>query len=162
MTLDMLPSHQPLPWKIGQYFNLGEVKCHHCGKFPDDRMMRSPHFSELIRVLDMVRMSHGKPINVNSWYRCKNHPIEKAKPRGPGVHSTGLAVDLDLQGPDAYRALQTILVQAAIDTPIRKFENVIGFGPKQHGSSRYLHFDIAGVLHRFMLKRPNLWTYSGR
>lgn len=136
-------------YEVGRFFNLGEVKCHHCGGLPP--MMGGPSFTDFVDTLDSLRLTMGRPVIVNSWYRCPLHPIEKAKPE-PGVHSTGLAVDLRLDGSDTLWAIQ-ILTRGTRHSQM-------GFGVSQRkGRPRYLHFDIGGCRHRWAGIRPNIWSY---
>ena len=65
---------------------------------------------ELLKQLDEVRELYEKPITITSSYRGADHPIERAKPNGPGVHSYGVAVDIAAVG-----GTETLeLVRAAI------------------------------------------------
>ena len=48
----------------------------------------------LLDKLDEMREAYGKPIIITSDYRGPDHPIEKAKRNGPGVHTLGVAVDI--------------------------------------------------------------------
>ena len=58
-----------------RYFNEMEFVCKHCG-----RVNMSPTF--LYR-LDELRHRCGFPFVITSGYRCKDHPIEAKKPKGP-------------------------------------------------------------------------------
>lgn len=156
---------EPLPFQLGKYFNLDEVKCHHCGRFPTATRMRSPMMTRFVAMLDYARESIGKPVRVNSWYRCKQHPIERVKLE-PGVHSTGLAVDLALSHEDAYFFMGSVFAHARQvelhtgdkDSNITLFHR-LGIGVEQKGSARYLHVDIGGCLHQWCMLRPTIWSY---
>ena len=94
-----------------------------------------------MNMLDEVRAQCGFPIVITSGFRCSEHPIEAAKPGGPGPHSTGKAADL---GVSFHRA-RVLLTMTA-----NEFN---GIGIKQHGDSagRFIHVDML---------EPRLWTYK--
>ena len=100
--------------------------------------------TELLLKLDELRELYGKPITVTSSYRGPDHPIEAAKPNGPGVHSLGVAVDIAAVG-----GTETLeLVRAAV---------AVGF--ERIGISRsknFIHLDIADKTH---MKVKSIWTY---
>ena len=134
---------------VGRYFTLREVKCHHCNNLPPH--MDRGSFERFVAHLDYLRRKLGKPLLVNSWYRCPDHPIEKAKPE-PGIHSFGLAVDLRLDGQESLLALRVL---SSMDR-----SEYMGFGISQRKDCpRYLHFDHAGHFHRWVDIRPNVWSY---
>jgi uncharacterized protein YcbK (DUF882 family) len=120
-------------WSNIKHFSPEEFQCSHCGveQMDEDFMLR----------LDLVRDTCGFPIIITSGYRCPKHPIEAAKPGGPGPHSTGKAADLGISFHRA-RALLTMVTQ-----------NFNGLGIKQHGDSagRFIHVDLL---------EPRLWTYK--
>ena len=54
-----------------KWFNLNEMKCKCCKRLPADAWM---YVEQLVdHVLDPVRAQFGKPIRVNSAYRCEKH-----------------------------------------------------------------------------------------
>ena len=57
-----------MKWK---WFCLNEFKCRCCKQLPADAWMYVEHL--VIHVLDPVRGLFGKPIKVNSGYRCEDH-----------------------------------------------------------------------------------------
>ena len=99
---------------------------------------------ELLDKLDEVRELYGKPITITSSYRGPDHPIEAAKPNGPGVHSLGVAVDIAAVG-----GTETLeLVRAAIAADFER----IGISR----SKNFIHLDIADKTHH---KTKSIWTY---
>ena len=73
------------------HFSLNEFKCKCCRQLPEDEQAFT---EELIRkVLDPVRDKFGKPIKVNSGYRCPKH---NAKVGGAkhSQHLCGQAADI--------------------------------------------------------------------
>lgn len=74
-----------------KWFNLNEFKCRCCKDMPADAWMYVEHLVE--NVLDPVREKFGKPIKVNSGYRCLKH---NAKVGGAkhSQHLCGQAADI--------------------------------------------------------------------
>ena len=99
---------------------------------------------ELLEKLNEVRELYGKPITVTSSYRGPDHPIEAAKPNGPGVHSLGAAVDIAAVG-----GTETLeLVRAAIAAGFER----IGINRKRN----FIHLDIADKTHQ---RTKSIWVY---
>ena len=99
---------------------------------------------ELLVLLDELREIYGKPIIITSDFRGPNHPIEKAKPNGPGVHSFGVAIDVASVGGTTTLEL----VRAAIAVGFER----IGVSRKNN----FVHLDIADRTHQ---RTKSLWTY---
>lgn len=97
--------------------------------------------------LEELRLRLGKPIIINSWYRSPEHPIESGK-KNPGIHTTGLAVDIAVAGEDAYA-----LIAAAFTLGFS------GIGINQRGdwSKRFVHLDFGNRANRW--PRPRVWSY---
>lgn len=115
-------------------FAAEEFTCKHCGAAG----IRSTFVEQLQRFRDYI----GKPIKINSGYRCKQHPVEAAK-LSPGRHTEGIAADIS--GPpilEIWRALE-------------HFPEFTGVGVSLDGN--YVHVDTrrlpAGV-------RRALWAYD--
>lgn len=62
-----------------------EASCSHCGAVRVD--------TDAMYMVQAARILYGRPIVFACIYRCPLHPIEVAKPRGPGTHSRGVAFD---------------------------------------------------------------------
>lgn len=59
---------------IMKWFSENEFKCKCCGELPEDV---AGNVRALVKeVLDPLREKYGKPIRVNSGYRCKHHNLE--------------------------------------------------------------------------------------
>ena len=66
-------------------FSNNELKCKHCGE---------NHINlEALKMLQELRDLWGKPMILNSAYRCVNHPVEAKKAKG-GTHTQGIAFDI--------------------------------------------------------------------
>lgn len=101
---------------------------------------------ELIDVLQEIRSTTGVIMTVSSGYRCKNHPVEKAKAE-PGAHTDGTEADIKIRGEDAFK-----VTQAAFAHP-----EITAIGVSQAGVVRYLHLGIGKA--KPGRPRPRLWSY---
>lgn len=66
-------------------FKAKELSCKHCGAEGVQ--------SRALSMLQELRDLYGKPMVVNSAYRCSKHP-EEAKKEKPGQHNAGTAFDI--------------------------------------------------------------------
>ena len=101
--------------------------------------------SEFMEKLTRLRADWGQPMTVTSGYRCPNHPIE-AKKTKPGTHASGRAVDIAIQGEDAYGLLCVALGHG-----------FTGIGIQQKGGGRFIHLDDLTQGDGFY--RPTVWSY---
>lgn len=100
-----------------------------------------PEVTRMAYKLEELREEVGHPLRISSWFRHQEHSIEAAK-KSPGVHTTGLAVDIPI-GPDKAYAL----VSAAFYLGFK------GIGISQReGKDRFVHLDIAREENR-------IWSY---
>lgn len=120
------------------FFTEEEMRCQ-CGCEQDGM------HSEFMEKLTSLRADWGQPMVVTSAYRCKNHPIE-AKKAKPGAHESGRAVDIAIQGEDAYKFLCAALGHG-----------FSGIGVNQKGSSRFIHLD--DLTRDEGWPRPTIWSY---
>ena len=120
------------------YFSLEEMRCQ-CGCGQDGMD------ATFMERLTSLRADWGKPMRVTSAYRCPNHPIE-AKKAKPGTHASGRAVDIAVQGEDAY-----LLLCAALG------HGFTGIGVQQKGGGRFLHLDDLKDGEGWA--RPTIWSY---
>lgn len=119
------------------YFSRDELKCK-CGcneyYFDDYALER----------LNLIRDEARFPFILSSAYRCKDHPIEKAKDR-LGEHQTGRAVDVLCWGKQAIRVLE---LATWYDVPR------IGINQKGEHGKRFIHL---GWNTDFPV--PAIWSY---
>lgn len=119
MVVENFPmaSKKPLPRKHGtksgnltENFSDYEFKCPCCGLFIVDK--------ELLRRLQAIRDKLGKPIKIESGYRCPKHnrKIPGAAPNS--THLYGWAVDINT--PDGKYALDLLML--AIEEGFRRIE----------------------------------------
>lgn len=76
---------------LSPHFDRTEFRCRHCGLLPP----KTRAWRHLATHLERLRAILGRPVRIVSGYRCPQHPIERAKPGGPGEHNRG-AADLEL------------------------------------------------------------------
>lgn len=130
----------PAQWRWPN-FERSEFLCTHCGEF-------AMHAETLDR-LQALRTRLARPIVITSAYRCRSHPIEKAKPGGAGSHSTGRAVDIRAIGSEAIE-----IVGHALQI------GFTGIGISQRGGQpRFVHLDDAPVGQSSGIVRPMMWSY---
>jgi zinc D-Ala-D-Ala carboxypeptidase len=118
-------------WANYPNFTESEFRCRHCGK----QEMKPEFMGRLQALRDVYR----KPMTITSGYRCPDHPVEKAKAE-PGMHSTGLAADVGVQGADAHE-----LMRLAFHL------GFTGIGVQQKGAGRFIHLDLRSA--------PTVWSY---
>lgn len=122
------------------YFKLSEFTCKcGCGENRID--------SHFVTLLEELRHKYGKPLIVNSGYRCPEYNNEVSETGMDGPHTTGRAVDLGIDGPEAFR-----LLKVAMDLGY-----FTGVGIKQKGKSRFIHLD--NLLNLVGSPRPRVWSY---
>lgn len=100
---------------------------------------------DFLKKLDKIRGEYGKPMIVNSGYRCAKYNASMSSTGFCGPHTTGRAVDIKTSGEDAIR-----LVRIALNN------GITGIGVKQSGphNKRFIHLDdLAGDV------RPWIWSY---
>lgn len=101
-----------------EYFSADEIVCR-CGC---DTIMVHPG---LIAKIDMFRERTGKPVRINSGYRCEKHN-KKIGGKKNSSHLKGLAVDIHMEKKD----------QKKFRPIIRTLFNRIGWG------ANFIHLDI--------------------
>lgn len=124
-------------WDDFPNFSRSEMACQHCGRaeMDEDTMWK----------LQELRDSFGKPMRVSSAYRCPQHPIEAGKSK-PGAHASGRAVDILVQGSDAYALIMLAMRQGWQ-----------GIGVQQKGDGRFIHLD--DLTSKEGWPRPTVWSY---
>ncbi len=124
-----------IDWGSLPNFSQSEFTCHcGCGRAE----MNGPFMD----ILQAIRTKYGRPMKVNSGFRCQAHDQAVG---GAGVHPTGCAGDFGVAGEDAFHL-----------TKIAFALGITGYGSKQKGpwSKRFLHIDtLPGG------GRPRTWTY---
>lgn len=121
------------------FFHEAEFECK-CGC---GRANMEPAF---LARMETLRAAFGKPIFINSGYRCPSYN-RRISPTGiDGPHTTGQAADIDVNRGDAFRLLQLAMNHG-----------FTGIGVQQKGGRRYLHLDtLTDAPGR---PRPTIWSY---
>lgn len=85
------------------YFTIKEMtksqiaKAHHIDNTPTKKVVEN--LKKVMYILDMVRVHMGKPIFVNSGYRCKKLN-EMVRGVQKSMHTKGLAADIRTEGKE--------------------------------------------------------------
>lgn len=75
---------------MSKHFQIKEFGCRHCGDVQNLS-------SELLAVLELVRLKFGKPVTVTSGYRCKVHN-DNVGSTDASQHRKGTAADIVIKG----------------------------------------------------------------
>jgi zinc D-Ala-D-Ala carboxypeptidase len=114
------------------HFKLSEFACPCCGKNGIN--------PDIIPLLEKIREDFGKPIVINSGFRCKAHNTAVGG-TSKSAHLTGEAVDIQaVNGADRFR-----LIQIALAKGITRIGIANGF----------IHMDISKTL-----PQNTIWLYS--
>ena len=124
--------------RSSRHFTEQELVCRCCSKGGLD--------ADFLALLEDLRAAMGRPLTVTSGYRCPTHNMAVSKTGPTGSHTTGRAVDIAIEGEQAYRLLA-----------FATLNQMTGLGIKQHGASRWLHLDNLTAADGF--PRPRCWTY---
>lgn len=125
------------------YFSKEEMRCQHTGLDGMD--------AGFMEKLTELRAAYAKPMRVTSAYRHPTHPIEAKKTANggqAGSHSTGRAVDIAVQGEDAWELMNLALAMG-----------FTGIGVNQKGRSRFIHLDNIKPDEFERFPRPTVWSY---
>lgn len=97
------------------YVDLKEFRCKCCGQLPEDEQA---FIEELVRnVLDPVLGKFGKPIKVNSGFRCPVHNGTIGASR-QSAHVRGEAADITAGSPEENQVLYDILQSLGVCTEL--------------------------------------------
>jgi len=113
------------------YFSMDEIRCP-CGC---EGLVVDAAFLE---IMNAIRAEFGKPMIVNSWYRCEKHDEEIG---GKGRHVTGKAGD--------FRCHHSLTRWQLITLALAHGINRIGIG------ATFLHFDVDEDA-----PTPRIWVYN--
>ena len=126
-----------------EYFSKEELECPDgCGHGED--MMDDTFMTTMV----VIRRACGFPFPVTSAYRCPAYNARISTTGEAGPHTTGRAMDIALSRHQADIADRIAVKMVAIT----------GRGWKQHGNSRFLHFDDLPEAEG--RPRPAIWTYK--
>ena len=78
--------------KLSENFNSTEFDCH-CGQYCSTTLIDP----QLVEYLQKIRDHFGKPIRINSGYRCSKHNVNVGG-ASQSYHTKGMAADIYIQG----------------------------------------------------------------
>lgn len=119
------------------FFSEDELKCKCCGE--------NKFNQNTLELLNRLRISFGKPIIINSGYRCEEH--NKAI-NATQTHASGQAVDIKCSHKDAFRIVKIAL---------RLGFTGIGVSQKGNTKTRFIHLD--DLESEYYRPRPHIWSY---
>jgi len=124
--------------QITPHFSLRELQCRCCGRMGIDQ--------DFLNRLEDLRTAYGKPMIINSGYRCPDYNDRISSTGRTGPHTVG-AVDVRISGAEAHRLLHLAMIVG-----------FTGIGIKQHGpmAGRFIHLDNLTTHDK---PRPRVWTY---
>lgn len=124
-----------------RYFKLDEFRCRCCGELPEE-------FQGNVRVLvanvlDQAREKLGRPIRVNSGYRCPKHNAEVGGVAN-SQHMKGEAADIAPAGfgfqdsgfKEELKRLGRIIVEGANFDQLIIYPTFLHVSYKRHGNNR--------------------------
>ena len=118
-----------------KYFAMKEFECRCCGS------TGSPQVGENIEalvenVLDPVRESYGKPITVNSGYRCAKRNLAVGGAVG-SQHMKGEAADITAGSPEGNETLKRLIKEQGVFDQMIIYPTIIHVSYKRSGANRH-------------------------
>lgn len=140
---DYLQNANPMPdvidtpttgGNLSEHFSTEEFACHHCGKL--DTI--SPR---LIELLEQLRKNCGRPIHINSGYRC---PVHNANVGGVknSQHVLGTAADLAVPSEMSFGEFKWYIEQLPFDgIGLYPFDNFIHVDVRDGGVGSKIYWE---------------------
>lgn len=141
-------------WEDYPNFRASEFRCRgverglcNCGRDGNDM---DP---ELLRALQELRNTLGKPVIIASGFRCPDYNVQVSTTGRDGPHTTGKAVDIAVYGGRVLEILKIIYTR-----PTTFHMTGIGLHQKGDYRARFIHLDT--LWHNETSgPRPWCWTY---
>ena len=96
-----------------KHFDISEFDCQETGENEMD--------ADFLYAIDQLREVCRFPFVISSGYRSPDHPIERAKPTGPGTHSQGIAADIKIDNSaDRFTLLDAAMMDGFTGIGIHK------------------------------------------
>lgn len=130
-----------MSWPYLPYFTEREMACRcGCGMQVQDQLMK---------ILTEMRKRAGFEFIVSSGARCPKYNQEVAETGAAGPHTTGLAVDIRINGSAAVELIRLALTFG-----------MTGIGVRQKGEwgTRFIHLDCIARGDKIH-PRPWIWSY---
>lgn len=127
---DFLQTDKPLPdiidaptiaGNLSEHFSSDEFACHHCGQVTEIH-------PRLIELLEQLRKNCGRPLHINSGYRCPVHNAEVGGVKN-SQHVFGTAADVALPAGLSFGEFKWYVEQLPFDG--------VGFYPND-----FIHVDV--------------------
>ena len=132
--------------QVTEFVSVDEVNCNHCGK--------GIIFEPTLDLFMEMRKLLGKPIPINSWYRCETYQQQllKTNPNAAknSPHTTGAAIDLAIPKGETAVTLERLAEQAAANLGLPKPR----IGRKQYNDA-FVHVDLVFMLYAPYWKNPS-------
>ena len=116
---------------LSKYISREEYACKHCNALPPDFDFYP--YEEFFDVFDSIREEWGKPIKINSGYRCPVHNASLSGSSPISAHLFGLALDCECDDNMEVEQLFTLIDDMYPELRIRKYT----------GGSTFVHIDQA-------------------
>jgi len=129
------------PQFIAPYIHVSEFSCPCCHQLPFDLECDHPGepYRELFAAFSAIRTAWGRPIPINSGYRCQaRNAVVGGEPLS--AHLFGLALDLAVGSPEQLLALKNIAV--TVWPRLR-----IGWKRYLNAGQNLVHIDTAYLVH---------------
>lgn len=139
--------------KVTEHFTLEELNCRcpRCkGKIPPSEIMAN--LKKLADTMEKFRVIVGKPIYVNSAYRCALHNAELPGAAKNSFHMQGLAMDFHIKGMTEQEMFELASGIKISDIPRRPAKTSLFKGVGYYPGQKFCHVDIAKLW-----PRPNTW-----
>jgi hypothetical protein len=107
------------------------------------RLVIVPAFMDRLQAL---RAAAAIPFPVSSGYRSPEHNARVSATGATGPHTTGRAVDINIEGADAFKVVRLALAHG-----------FTGIGIAQKGAGRFIHLD--DLIDGPASPRPRIWSY---
>ena len=133
-----------ITWADIEHFTPEEFACR-CGECGSDGTEMNIEF---VFKLDQLRERSGRPMHINSGYRCPEYNDRIASTGLDGPHTTGHAVDVRISGETAFHLMQ--------QNTLGGWMQGIGINQKGPHEKRFIHLDDLTGPER---PRPRIWSY---
>lgn len=120
-----------------KWFEFGEFACRCCGQLPTS--MRENIEALVKEVLNPARERLGRPIVVNSGYRCPKHNKEVGGVAN-SQHMRGEAADITAGSTQANKELKRIIIENGKYDQLIEYPNFLHVSWKRQGVNRKMCF----------------------
>jgi len=119
-------SNEHVGWSTIKHFRPEEFACSCCGEHKI--------VIELVKKVDELRKAYGRPMTINSGYRCMSHSESLRKPTSS--HTKGVAADIRVDGSRERFELLALILKMNLFTRIGIANGFIHVDIDLHKDSR--------------------------